>query len=206
MIELRRHQFAAVLGMTIDVFDRRAADGHIVLAWGASVGMNAKYYAVDLPVVRVIEEAAGMTGFADGAAITATHMDHVLETIGRAEHDRGNTYYLAIATGGHGAQKEFLITSGLPGEILQDINGSGFRHTKVITINITKIIADLRQRGAKLGLDLSAPFFLPPTHEQFAELIGEAAELRRAALAALKRADPKRYAKKCKREPLGRAL
>jgi hypothetical protein len=208
MIELRRQEFIDVLGMTPETFVQRTMKRQFVLAWGAAPGMNAKFYPVDLAVARVVEEAATMTGFYDAANIVATHMDHVLETIGRAEYDSASFYYLAVAAAGHGAKTEYLISSGLPTEILADINGAKppFPHHRVCTINMTRIIADLRKRGAALRLDLSEPFFLPPDHPKFRELIGGAAELRRLAIATLKRDDPERYAKKMRREPVGRAL
>jgi sugar phosphate isomerase/epimerase len=106
---------------------------------------------------------------------------------------------------GHGARKEYLISSGLPAQILADINGANFPHHRICTVNITRIVADLRERGARRGLDLTAAFFLPPYHPDYPELIEGAAAIRREALELLKRTDPKRYAKAC-REPLGRVL
>jgi hypothetical protein len=207
VIKLTDADFAGLLDLSPAHF-RRTFAGTLPLAWGVTADLACDLYALDLVGVRIAQELAFMTGQPDAAAIVQTHSDHWMEALGRSEHDsERRTFYFAVAVAGHGPSKEFLISSGLPEQILADINDAvpPFPHHRICTVNVTKIAADLRERGARRGIDLRQAFFLPPDHPEFAELIGDYAEQRREAVEALKRGDPKRYAK-VKREPIGRAL
>ena len=42
--------------------------------------------------------------------------------------------------------------------------------SSVIAVNITDIIARLRDKARTAGIDLSQPFFFPPEHERFSQV------------------------------------
>jgi hypothetical protein len=208
MIELKRKLVPRLLGITPAAFAVRADQATLPLAWGAPLAAAGKLLAIDVAIIRFGEELGKMVGCADATAIMMAHFDHCAETISRSEFDpEGRTFYLAVAVAGSEAKRDYLIASGLPEEILADINGAvpPFPHHRVCTVNVTLVLADLRERARAIGLDLSAPFFLPADHPQFRELIEGAADMRRELLAALKRDDPAKFAKRV-REPLGRVL
>jgi hypothetical protein len=170
-------------------------------------GAVVKYFDFDSVAVRLTEEVGSMVTLTTAAAIVATHWDLIADAIMRSEHDpEGRAYYFAVAVAGYGRATEYLISSGEPAEIIDDINAArDFAHRKLLICNITLLIANIRRRAVAIGVDLSARF-LPATDDpRAAELIEEPARIRREALAALARSDPKRYAKKV-HEPLGRAL
>jgi hypothetical protein len=59
--------------------------------------------------------------------------------------------------------------------------------SSVMAINITDIIARLRAKARAAGVDLSQPFFFPPEHERFAQIITEFKQEREARIARLRR-------------------
>jgi hypothetical protein len=62
----------------------------------------------------------------------------------------------------------------------------------VIAVNITDILARLRAKARAAGIDLSQPFFFPPDHDRFAQIIAEFGHERGARLARLRR-DKKKW-------------
>jgi DNA-binding protein H-NS len=59
--------------------------------------------------------------------------------------------------------------------------------SSVMAINITDIIARLRAKARAAGIDLSQPFFFPPEHERFSQIITEFKQEREARIARLRR-------------------
>jgi hypothetical protein len=62
----------------------------------------------------------------------------------------------------------------------------------VIAVNITDMIARLRAKGRAAGIDLSQPFFFPPDHERYFQIVSEFEAEREARLARLRR-DKKKW-------------
>jgi len=56
----------------------------------------------------------------------------------------------------------------------------------VIAVNITDIVTRLRTKARAAGIDLSQPFFFPPDHERFSQIITEFEEERRTRIARLR--------------------
>ena len=63
--------------------------------------------------------------------------------------------------------------------------------SSVMAINITDIIARLRTKARTAGIDLSQPFFFPPEHERFSQIIIEFKQEREARIARLRRSKKK---------------
>ena len=59
--------------------------------------------------------------------------------------------------------------------------------SSVMAVNITDIIARLRVKARAAGIDLSQPFFFPPEHERFSQIITEFKQERDARIARLRR-------------------
>jgi hypothetical protein len=62
----------------------------------------------------------------------------------------------------------------------------------VIAVNITDVIARLRAKGRAAGIDLSQPFFFPPDHERYLQIVSDFEAERGARLARLRR-DKKKW-------------
>jgi hypothetical protein len=58
-------------------------------------------------------------------------------------------------------------------------------------LNITDIIARLRGKARAAGIDLSQPFFFPPEHERFSQIITEFEHEREARMARLRGSEEK---------------
>ena len=101
-------------------------------------------------------------------------------------------YFLAIGLFGWNEQKkhpqEIVVTHGTSEQIMFDLRDAGL----VIAVNITDMIARLRAKGLAAGIDLSQPFFFPPDHERYFQIISEFEAERGARLARLRR-DKKKW-------------
>jgi hypothetical protein len=192
MNPLSEAQFVALLGLDKQHW-RRTFGGRFPLAWGVPAEAARELFAIDAVGGVIAFELATAVGVFDAAGIVEAFADHWMETTGRAAHDpEGRTYYLGVGIAGPPHKREYLIASGTAEELLGDVHRHGFEPRRVITVNITGIIRELRARAKRMGLDLGL-IFLPPSDPRFAELIGEAADLRRQAFEALKRANPKKF-------------
>jgi hypothetical protein len=85
---------------------------------------------------------------------------------------------------------EIRITHGSRQEILADLGGS----SSIITLDIRDIATRLRERGRAVGVALSGPFFCPPEHPRFKEVIAEFLEERDRRVARLRR-DKQKFAR-----------
>jgi hypothetical protein len=62
----------------------------------------------------------------------------------------------------------------------------------VFGLSFTDILARLRAKAHAAGIDLSQPFFFPPDHNRFSQIIAEFEHEREARLARLRR-DKKKW-------------
>jgi ethanolamine ammonia-lyase small subunit len=76
-----------------------------------------------------------------------------------------------------------LVTNGTTEQIMSDLHDA----SSVIAVNITDIIARLRAKARTAGIDLSQPFFFPPEHERFSQIITEFTQEREARIVRLRR-------------------
>ena len=85
-----------------------------------------------------------------------------------------------------------LVTHGTLDQITDD-----FREMKELvgffTVNISDIIRRLRARAHAAGIDLSRPFFFPPSDPRFNQILSQVKRERDARIARLRR-DKKRFA------------
>jgi hypothetical protein len=81
-----------------------------------------------------------------------------------------------------------VVTHGNSEQIMPDLRDAGL----VIALNITDIIARLRDKGRSAGIDLSQPFFFPRNHERYLQISSEFGAEREARLARLRR-DKKKW-------------
>jgi hypothetical protein len=79
--------------------------------------------------------------------------------------------------------RELLVTHGAGEQIMSDLGGA----RSVIAVNITQILVRLRDKARAAGTDLSQPFFFPPEHERYSQIIAEFQQEREARVARLRR-------------------
>jgi hypothetical protein len=203
---LTRPQLTAVLGLDENVFDQRAYKERLPLGWGAVPATAGRYFSIDLICIRTSDELATMVGYEHAAALVRTHFGHIAETVARSDAENGQrAFFIALALAGEGKQLEYFLTSGLAEEVLEDLERENFPYRRVVLVNLTVLASELRERAHQVGVDLSEPFFLNPTHPQFRELIGAAEQARKEMVAALKKRDPER-ASRHRLKRLGKSL
>jgi hypothetical protein len=79
--------------------------------------------------------------------------------------------------------REIWVTNGTIEQIMSDLRDA----SSVMAINITDIIARLRAKARVAGIDLSQPFFFPPEHERYSQIITEFEQERKARIVRLQR-------------------
>jgi hypothetical protein len=79
--------------------------------------------------------------------------------------------------------REIWVTNGTSEQIMSDLHGA----SSVMAVNITDILARLRAKARTAEIDLSQPFFFPPEHERFSQIIAEFKQEREARIARLRR-------------------
>jgi hypothetical protein len=110
-----------------------------------------------------------------------------VSAVGHADADSSRNYFFAMGAVGWDDSKRrpelILVTNGTSEQIMSDLHGA----SSVIAVNITDIVARLRAKARTAGIDLSQPFFFPPGHERFSQIIAEFEQEREARIARLRR-------------------
>jgi hypothetical protein len=110
-----------------------------------------------------------------------------VSAVGYADADTAQNYFFAmglVVRDNDGRRpREIWVTNGTTEQIMSDLRGA----SSVIAVNITDIIARLRAKARAAGIDLSQPFFFPPEHERFSQIITEFEQERDARIARLRR-------------------
>jgi hypothetical protein len=115
----------------------------------------------------------------------------VVGAVSEADADSARDYFFAIGGFGWGDEKkgfrELLLTHGANEQILSELHGA----RSVIAVNVTQILARLRDKARAAGIDLSQPFFFPPEHERYSQIIAEFEQEREARVARLRQTKKK---------------
>ena len=140
-----------------------------------------------LAVTSILAGLAPTFGRQTATAIVLGFFNQWVAAVGHAEAALARNYFFAMgAVGWDDAKRsprEILVTNGSTEEIMSDLHDAG----SVIAVNISDIIGRLRARARTAGIDLSQPFFFPPEHERFAQIITEFQQEREARIARLRR-------------------
>ena len=146
-----------------------------------------RYFDLDL-VAMVI--AAGLTptlGRQAATTIVLGFFNQWVSTVGHADADTAQNYFFAmglvVRENDERRPREIWVTNGTSEQIMSDLRDA----SSVIAVNITDIIARLRVKARAAGIDLSQPFFFPPEHERFSQIITEFKQERDARVARLRR-------------------
>ena len=188
MRSLTRDQFLQIFGLTSGAFDAQQRAGHVALAFRTPIPATpGRYFDLDLVAMAI---AAGLTptlGRQAATTIVLGFFNQWVSAVGHADADATQNYFFAMGLVGRNNDerrpREIWVTNGTSEQIMSDLHGAG----SMIAVNITDIIARLRATARTAGIDLSQPFFFPPEHERFSQIITEFEQEREARIARLRR-------------------
>jgi hypothetical protein len=194
---LTRDEFLKVLGLTGGAFDQTQHAGHVALAFGTPhPATPGRYLDLDLVAMAINLGLAPSLGRARATTIVAGYFHQWAGTVGHAESDPGQDFFMAV--GGIGwnvtkkAPKLLLVTNGTLSQISRDFQDEkdlvGF-----FSVNVSDIIRRLRAKANAVGIDLSRPFFFPPNDPRFDQILTQVKRERDARIARLKR-DKRKFA------------
>jgi hypothetical protein len=188
MRPLTRDQLLKIFGLTSGAFDAQQRAGHVALAFGTPIPATpGRYFDLDLVAMAI---AAGLTptlGRPAATTIVLGFFNHWVSAVGHADADTARNHFFAMGLIGWDSDKrrprEIWVTNGTTEQIMSDLRDA----SAVMAVNITDILARLREKARTAGIDLSQPFFFPPNHERFSQIITEFEQEREARVAGLRR-------------------
>jgi hypothetical protein len=192
MRSLTRNQFLKILGMTSGAFDAQQRAGHVALAFGTPIPATAgRYFDLDLVGMAIAAGLAPTLGRPTATTIVLGFFNQWVSAVGYADADTARSYFFAMGAVGWDDEKrrprEFLVTHGTTEQITSDLQDA----SSMFAVNITDIIARLRAKARTVGIDLSQPFFFPPEHMRFSQIITEFEQEREARIARLRQSKKK---------------
>jgi len=192
MRSLTRDQFLKILGLTSGAFDALQRVGHVALAFGTPIpAMPGRYFDLDLVGMAIATGLAPTLGRQTATTIVLGFFNQWVAAVGHADAETEQSYFFAMGAVGSDDRakgpREIWVTNGTAEQIMSDLDHA----SSVIAVNITDIIARLRAKARTAGIDLSQPFFFPPEHERFSQIISEFEQEREARVARLRRSKKK---------------
>ena len=192
MRSLTRDQFLKILGLTSGAFDALQRTGHVALAFTTPIPATpGRYFDLDLVAMLI---AAGLTptlGRQAATTIVLGFFNQWVSAVGHADADTAQNYFFAIGLvvreNDERRPREIWVTNATSEQIMSDLRDA----SSVIAVNITDFIARLRVNARAAGIDLSQPFFFPPEHERFSQIITEFKQERDARIARLRQSKQK---------------
>jgi hypothetical protein len=195
MRSLTRDQFLKIFGLTSGAFDAQQRAGHVALAFGTPIPATpGRYLDLDLVAMAIAAGVSHTLGRQAATAIVLGFFNQWVSAVGHADADTAQNYFFAMVLVGRANDerrpREIWVTSGTIEQIMSDLRELRDA-SSVMAVNITDIIARLRAKARTAGIDLSQPFFFPPDHERFSQIITEFKQEREARIARLRRSKKK---------------
>ena len=192
MRSLTREQFLRIFGLTSGTFDAQQRAGHVALAFGTPTPATpGRYFDLDLVSMAIAAGLAPTLGRKTATIIVLGFFNQWVAAVGHADAETDRSYFFAMgAVGWDEAEKrprEIFVTNGTSEQIMSDLRDA----SAVIAVNVTDILARLREKARIAHIDLSQPFFFPPEHERFSQIIAEFEHEREARVARLRRSKKK---------------
>jgi hypothetical protein len=188
MRSLTRDQFLKIFGITSGALDAQQRAGYVALAFGTPTPATpGRYLDLDLVAMAIAAATAPSVGRPAATAIVLGFFNQWVSAVGHADADRTQNFFFALGLffqdSDKGRPREILVTNGTIEQISSDLHGA----SRVMAINISDILARLRAKARETGIDLSQPFFFPPEHERFSQIITEFKQEFDARIARLRR-------------------
>jgi hypothetical protein len=181
-----------IFGLTSGAFDAQQRVGHVALAFGTPIpAMPGRYFDLDLVAMAIAAGLAPTLGRQTATTIVLGFFNQWVAAVGHAEADTARNYFFAMGAVGRDNDqrrpREIWVTNGTPEQIMQDLHEA----SSIVAVNITDILARLRAKARGAGIDLSQPFFFPPEHERFSQIITEFEQERKSRIVRLRRSKQK---------------
>jgi hypothetical protein len=188
MRSLTRDQFLEIFGLSSGAFDAQQRAGHVALAFGTPIpAAPGRYLDLDLVAMAIAASLAPTLGRQAATTIVLGFFNQWVSAVGHADADTAQNCFFALGLvlrdGNERRPREIWVTNGTSEQIMSDLHDA----SSVMAINITDIMARLRVKARAAGIDLSQPFFFPPEHERFSQIITEFKQERDARIARLRR-------------------
>jgi hypothetical protein len=188
MRSLTRDQFLKIFGITSGAFDAQQRAGHVALAFGTPIPATpGRYFDLDLVAMAIAAALAPTLGRQAATTIVLGFFNQWISAVGHADADTAQNFFFALGLfvrdSDERRPREIWVTNGTLEQIMSDLRDA----SSVMAINITDIIARLRAKARAAVVDLSQPFFFPPEHERFSQIIAEFKQEREARVARLRR-------------------
>jgi hypothetical protein len=192
MRSLSRDQFLRIFRLTSGAFDAQQRAGHVALAFGTPIPATpGRYFDLDLVAMAIAAGLAPTLGRQTATTIVLGFFNQWVAAVGHADADLAQNYFFAMGAVGwdndERRPREIWVTNGTIEQITSDLRNA----SSVMAVNITDIIARLRTNARTAGIDLSQPFFFPPEHERFSQIITEFEQERAARIARLRQSKKK---------------
>jgi hypothetical protein len=189
---LTREQLLTIFGLSSGAFDAQQRAGHVALAFGTpSPATPGRYCDLDLAALAIGEALAPTFGRQIATTIVLGFFNQWLGAVSEADADPARDWFFAIGGFGWGDEKkgfrELLVTHGTNEQILSDLGGV----RAVLAVNVTQILARLRDKARAAGIDLSQAFFFPPGHQRYDQAIAEFLQERASRIARVRRTKKK---------------
>src|SRR4029077_3102261 len=174
MRSLTRDQFLKIVGLTSGAFDALQRAGHVALAFGTPIPATpGRYFDLDLVGMAIALGLAPTLGRPTATTIVLAFFNQWVAAVGHADADSTQNYFFAMGIfGGDDSKRrprEILVTNGTVEQITSDLHDA----SSVIAVSVTDILRRLREKARAGGIDLYQPFFFPPEHERFSQIISE---------------------------------
>jgi hypothetical protein len=188
MRSLTRDQFLKIFGMTSGALDAQQRANHVALAFGTPIPATpGRYLDLDLMAMAIAAALAPTLRRQAATTIVLGFFNQWVAAVGQADADTTQNYFFAMGLVGEANDerrfREIWVTNGTIEQIMSDLRDA----SSIMAINITDIMAGLRAKARAAGIDLSQPFFFPPEHERYSQIITEFEQERDARNARLRR-------------------
>jgi hypothetical protein len=192
MRALAPSQFYPIAGTNPNSFGARVNRGEVALAFGTDRPLvGGKLLDLDAVASILVDELTPAFGRKFAPVIIRAHPDEWLAAVGRADTTAEPVYVVVFEHGEPHAGKrayrdEYRVANGIFAEFA-NLSFAGLPSDKVpvrtTMINVSDILHRIRHNAARIGVDLSAPFFPPPGEPLFERVIRTAKKDRDKALA-----------------------
>jgi hypothetical protein len=190
MRSLSTQQFYAAAGTNAGTFGARTNRQETALAFGIERRLaGGKLLDLDAAAMILVDELTPAFGRRYAATIVRAHSDTWLKGVGRADTMTEPMYFLVAEYGEpikgatHAIRNSMRVAVATFGEFKDYNDPKAHFPARVTMVNISNVLKRVRANAAKVGVDLSGPFFPPPTDPLAKELIATAKKQREKALA-----------------------
>ena len=195
MHQLRWKQYCQAVGLTPARF-RNLAYGDdknpLVFAFGETPAdmPKGRYFDIDAAVARIGIDLAPGIGQSEAMNIVRISGAAALNAIAWADYTE-TTIFFGVAEGEINGKKCFRVASGAFDQfdgLMMTNNAAGeeVAPTRIVLVNVTEVLRQVRANAAAAGLDLSDPFLPSPDSVAFAELLSAGRKMDDERLTAIR--------------------